>query len=178
LRAANFPDVMKNMKARLLLIAVAAICCLLMAGCAVKTGSPATPAAQSPTEGFLFWQDQFPGLVPVCWAENYLNADDRPDTVIIYRLENNKCQMLIVLNLAGGFRLTGPIAAPVSDQQISFTDFDSKPPMEIVVTGKNGNFAGTAVFRLEKEQLVNLFEDDFDKCCRAGQFWAQSPLWI
>jgi hypothetical protein len=178
LRAANFPDVMKNRKAMLLLIAVAAIGCLLMAGCAAKPESTTISVPQSPTEGFLFWQGQFPGLVPVCWAENDLNADDRPDTVIIYRLDNHKCQMLIVMNLAGGFRLTGPIAAPVSDQQISFTDFDSKPPMEVVVTGKNGNFAGTAIFRLEKEQLVNLFEDDFDKCCRAGQFRTQSPLRI
>jgi hypothetical protein len=37
--------------------------------------------------------------------------------------------------------------------------------MEVVVTGKNGSFVGTAIFRLEQVQIVNLFDEDFDKCC-------------
>jgi hypothetical protein len=180
LRAIDLKDLMRQRTVRLLLIAVGLVCGLPMAGCTAQTESPAFTQSipPSPSAGVIFWQEQFPGLNLVCWAENDLNADNRPDTVIIYRLDNNKCRLSIVINLAGGFRLTSPIAAPVSDQQISFTDFDSKPPMEVVVTGKNGSFVGTAIFRLEKEQMVNLFDEDFDKCCGAGQSRTQAPLLI
>jgi hypothetical protein len=178
MKGISFSEVFSSWKVRLVL-GLAAVCvCLLTAGCNFKVEShslaPAVP--ETPSAGVGFWQEQIPRQSLVTWAEADLNADNRPDTVIIYRLENNKCQMVIVMNLPEGFRLTVPVQAPVSDQQISFTDFDSKPPEEVVVTGKNGSFAGTAIFRLEKGQIVNLFAEDFDKCCRTGQLKAPLAL--
>jgi hypothetical protein len=156
-------------------LALVALVCLAAAGCGKPTGYP--PAADGEgvdSTALAFWQSQNPQLSPVRWAQADLDEDSRPDTVVIYRLENNKCQMMIVINRVEGFRLTGPVAAPVSEQKIDFTNFDSRPPEEVVITGTNGSYAGTAIFRLEKEQIVNIFDQDFDKCCR--QYQLKAPM--
>lgn len=122
--------------------------------------------------GVLYWQDQNPGLNPLCWAESDLNADSFVDTVIIYHQDVNRCRMVIAVNINGNYRLSETVAAPLSDQKISFVDFDSRPPTEVVVTGRNSSFVGTAIFRLEQERLVNIFDDDFDKCCQVSRIVA------
>jgi hypothetical protein len=142
---------------------------LIMAGggCNKKADykGTASSTAQAISSGVKYWRDHSAGGQLVKWAEEDLNADGRQDAVIIYRLKDGKCKMVAVINLAGRYRLTDPVPAPVFNQQISFKDFDRKPPMETVVTGTNNNYVGIAIFRLEKNQLINLFENDYDKCC-------------
>jgi hypothetical protein len=154
---------------KLLLFLAAAIVFSLIstAGCSAEMESPSatTPNRQSPPPEVSYWQERFPEDSLVRWAQSDLNSDNRLDTMIIYSLPDGKCWMIAVVNLPDGYLLTVPAPAPVSDQQISFTDFDSRPPMEVVVTGKNGNYVGIGIFRLEQAQLVNLFADDYDKCC-------------
>jgi hypothetical protein len=155
------------LKIRLFLAAAGIMVLILTAGCNTKGESRPSEASNRealPPE-VSYWQDRFPDERLVRWAQSDLNSDNRPDTVIIYGLPDGKCQMIAVVNLPDAYLLTQMAPAPVSDQQISFTDFDSRPPMEVVVTGKNGNYVGIGIFRLEQAQLVNLFADDYDKCC-------------
>jgi hypothetical protein len=168
---ANLADNIMCRKPGLLLLLAGCVCCLFLTGCTAESHAETiTPSNRDlMSSGVLFWQEQNPGLYLVCWAENDLNADSFMDTVIIYRLEDDRCRMVIAVNNSGEYHFSETVAAPLTDQKISFVDFDSRPPAEVVVTGRNGSFVGTAIFRLEQEHLVNIFDDDFDKCCRVRQ---------
>jgi len=140
-------------------------CVLMASGCSGKTQT-ALSTTESIPPAVEYWQKQFPDNQLIKWAENDLNNDKRKDAVMIYRqADDSKCKMVIAINLPDGYSFTDPIAAPVSSQQISFTDFDNKPPTEVVISGKSGTFIGIGIFRLVDAQIVNLFADGYDKCC-------------
>ncbi|MGE5396237.1 MAG: Cys-Cys-COOH (seleno)protein SaoC [Chitinophagales bacterium] len=112
-----------------------------------------------------YWQEYNKGHELIKMAEGDLNADGREDTVVIYKIGKEKCRMQAILNLPSGYRMTGKVPAPVSNQTLEFKNIDDKPPTEILVSGVKGSYPGYAIFRLEKGELVNLFGENMDKCC-------------
>jgi hypothetical protein len=128
---------------------------------------PAPPAMDTatPPPAVAYWQQKFPQYQLVKWAPGYLNGDDREDAVIIYR-SGAKCSMAAVIDLPnGGFQVTDPVAAPVSDQQITIGDVENKNPNEIIVSGQKNGAYGYAIFALDKNQLLNLYSAGMDQCC-------------
>ena len=124
-----------------------------------SSGLPGSPAA------IAFWQKQFPADTYILSVSGDVNADNRPDTIIIYQVPDGSCQLLAVLGLSSGYSLSGTIQAPMENQKVSFLDFDSKPPTEILVSGENGDAVGLGIFRLENNEFVNVFGEDYNACC-------------
>jgi hypothetical protein len=73
--------------------------------------------------------------------------------------------MVAVLDLTGGWQVTGPVAAPVSDQQITVGNVEDKNPNEIIVSGQKNGAYGYAMFVLDKNQLLELYDGGMDQCC-------------
>jgi hypothetical protein len=142
---------------------------LLLAGCGgnKKNVGPATQEQEQPASAALkYWQKNHSGFRPVKWAEGDLNQDGRKDTVIIYRLEKDKCGMRVIFDLGDkGFKATDQTQAPVSNQQIQFKDIDNKRPMELIISGMKGSNIGYAIYRWQDGQLINLFAENMNKCC-------------
>lgn len=124
-----------------------------------SSGLPGSPAA------IAFWQKQFPADTYILSVSGDINADNRPDTIIIYQLPNGSFQLQAVLDLSSGYQLTGILPAPLSNQKLSFLNFDNKPPTEILVSGENGSAVGLGIFRLENNEFVNVFGEDYNACC-------------
>ncbi len=128
---------------------------------------PPPPAMDTatPPPAVAYWQQKFPQYQLVTWAPGYLNGDDQEDAVIIYR-SGAKCSMVAVTNLPNsGFQVTDPVAAPVSDQQITIGDVENKNPNEIIVSGQKNGAYGYAIFVLDKNRLLNLYSAGMDQCC-------------
>ncbi|EPZ60013.1 hypothetical protein H477_0846 [[Clostridium] sordellii ATCC 9714] len=61
--------------------------------------------------------------------------------------------------------MTKPILAPQEDVVIEFKNIDNKGQMELILSGsKNGN-VGYAIYRLEKDKLIDLFGEGMNSCC-------------
>ncbi len=84
--------------------------------------------------------------------------------MIIYRT-GDKYFMVAALDLPGGFQVTDPVAAPVSDQQITVGNVENKNPNEIIVSGQKDGAYGYAIFALDKNQLLKLYDGGMDQCC-------------
>ena len=125
---------------------------------------PATLDNGAPPAAMVYWQQKFPQYQLVTWAPGFLNGDDHEDAVIIYRT-GGKCYMVAALDLPGGFQVTGPVAAPVSDQQITIGDVEDKNPNEIIVSGQKDGSYGYGIFALDKNQLLKLYDAGMDQCC-------------
>ncbi|PKM78274.1 MAG: hypothetical protein CVU90_03155 [Firmicutes bacterium HGW-Firmicutes-15] len=111
-----------------------------------------------------YWQNNN-SYAPVTWTEEDLNDDGRPDTVLIYRVAPDKCLMCVISNTAQGFVVSQSTRAPLENQVIKSKDIDNKPPIEITVSGsKNGQF-GYGIYRLENDQLIDLFAEGMNDCC-------------
>ena len=80
-------------------------------------------------------------------------------------VSEQKNMMRVILDLDEGFLATNEVPAPIEDQIIQFKDIDKKPPMEFIVQGSKGNKTGFAVFRIENNQLVDLFGEGMEDCC-------------
>jgi len=85
--------------------------------------------------------------------------------LVMYRVSEQKNMMRVILDLDEGFLATNEVPAPIEDQIIQFKDIDKKPPMEFIVQGSKGNKTGFAVFRIENNQLVDLFGEGMEDCC-------------
>ncbi len=111
------------------------------------------------------FEDSFPGLELIKIARCDLNADGLEDLIVMYRVSENKNMMRVILDLGEGFLATNEVPAPIEDQVIQFKDIDRKPPMEFIVQGSKGIKSGFAVFRIENNQLVDLFGEGMEDCC-------------
>jgi hypothetical protein len=165
------------MKARLTSLVSGIILVLLLAAIAGCGGRPTTNTAENlppPPPATLdtgarpaavvYWQQKFPQYQLVKWAPGFLNGDTQEDAVIIYRA-GDKYFMVAVLELTSGFQVTDPVAAPVSDQQITVGNVEDKNPNEIIVSGQKNGAYGYAMFVLDKNQLLELYDGGMDQCC-------------
>ncbi len=94
-----------------------------------------------------------------------LNGDNVEDLVVIYRESEEKNNMLVVLDIKGGYQCTNEVAAPVSNQVITFKDIDNKPPLEFIVQGMKGANVGYAIYRVDGTKLEDLFGEGMKDCC-------------
>jgi len=106
-----------------------------------------------------------PALVVLKYAEADLDDDGRKDMIVIYRVDREKNQMLVIRNIATAPVETNSVPAPISDQMIQFRNIDSKPPLEFILQGRKGAKVGYAIFRIEEGVLVDLFGDGMEDCC-------------
>jgi hypothetical protein len=127
---------------------------------------PPPPATMdtTPSPAVVYWQQKFPQYQLVKWAPGFLSGDDQEDAVIIYRT-GTRCYMVAVINPSGGFQVTEPVVAPVSDQQITIGDVEDKNTNEIIVSGEKNGTYGYAIFALDKNQLIKLYDGGMDQCC-------------
>jgi hypothetical protein len=99
------------------------------------------------------------------YARADLNNDGRQDVVIIYRIAKDTNRMRVVLDIGGKYSDTNEAPAPLYDQSIVFRDIDKKPPVEFIVQGRKGAKIGYAIFRIENEQLIDIFGEGMEDCC-------------
>ena len=99
------------------------------------------------------------------YARADLNNDGRQDVVIIYRVAKDANRMRVVLDLGEKYSDTNEVPAPIYDQSIVFRDIDKKPPLEFIVQGRKGAKIGYAIFRIENEQLIDIFGEGMADCC-------------
>ena len=129
---------------------------------------PAPPAStgKAPlrSAALNYWQQKFPHYQLVTWAPGFLSAGGGEDAVVIYR-SGSKCYLVAVLDLPGGFQVTDPLPAPVSDQQITVGDVQDKNPNEIIVSGEKNGAYGYAIYSLDQNQLLIIYSAGMDQCC-------------
>ncbi len=145
----------------ILLLALA--CGLSPAGSeTANTGKP-VDTATSPL--LAFWQARYPGLEWLKLSLWDLNGDGRDDLVVIYQAAPDACDMVVVLDFEGGYQLTESTPAPLESQHIEILDFDDKQPYEIYVSGRNGIYVGSAIFRVvDDSRLDTMFSDGYGDC--------------
>ena len=112
----------------------------------------------------VYWAEtnSYPIITSV---EDDIDGDGRLDTVLIYQIAPDKCQICVILNLEDGFMISGSSRAPVENQSIKLKDIDNKPPLEIIVSGSKRGKYGYGILRLENNQLIDLFGEGMDECC-------------
>lgn len=145
---------------------IGALFCLI--GCGEDPGdrtTAVTEALMASNERLHFFRTQHPTLPIIKWAEADLNADGRPDLIVMYRIDPDHNGMRVILDFGGSYIETNEVLAPYSDQMIQLRDIDRKPPMEFIVQGARGVKMGFAVFRIEENRLVDLFGEGMEDCC-------------
>ena len=141
---------------------------LLLASCSEpREGDVPEKAIDRKVGGMLLqhFEQAYPGLEVIKIARSDLNDDGRDDLIVIYRVSGDKNMMRVILDLGEGFLATNEVPAPHSNQVIQFRDIDKKPPMEFIVQGTKGAKSGFAIFRVEGNQLVDLFGEGMADCC-------------
>jgi hypothetical protein len=113
----------------------------------------------------LRWCEDHWGRRVLLSASADVDADGRPDLVVIYRVDGQKNAMCVVLAKPEGYRATNDVPAPVENQRITFRDIDDAPPLEFIVQGSKGAKYGYAVFRIEAGTLVSLSGHGMEDCC-------------
>lgn len=156
------------------------VCCLLMTllalaaagGCGKtsvnevdKSLTSRSSATGEPTSCLSYFVLTHEGKDVIKCAVADLNGDNAEDLVVIYRESKEKNNMLVVLNLVGGYQCTNEVPAPVSNQVITFRDIDNKPPLEFIVQGMKGAYIGYAIYRVEGIHLEDLFGEGMKDCC-------------
>jgi hypothetical protein len=126
----------------------------------VETTETATGSA-----GLAYWEANNPGSEWIRLAGGELNGDAEDDLVVVYRTEEDKYLLAALLKRGDEFQATNTIPAPVSDQVITIFDMDGKSPKEILISGRKGKNAGSAVLRVEKGELNILFSSGYGNCC-------------
>ncbi|HHW41639.1 MAG TPA: permease [Syntrophomonadaceae bacterium] len=154
--------ILKKLQAGVLLLIIFP---LLFAGCGGSDNVSAVQTKKALPPAVSFWQQKYPQYQVVMWEQGDLNADSRDDTVIIYCIHKNQFRMAAVIDFTDGYRLTEPVPAPVSNQQVQFKDIDGQPPTELILSGMKGSSAGYVIFRLENDQLVDIFSSNMERCC-------------
>jgi len=99
------------------------------------------------------------------YARADLNNDGRQDVVVIYRIAKDANRMRVILDLGDKYADTNEVPAPLYDQSIVFRDIDKKPPLEFIVQGRKGAKIGYAIFRIENNQLIDVFGEGMEDCC-------------
>lgn len=101
----------------------------------------------------------------ITYAEEDINGDNKKDLVVIYKNKEDHNRLVVVATKDNEYFLTKPVTAPVEDQSITFKDIDSKGVMEVMISGsKKGKF-GYAIYRLEGNELEDLFGENMESCC-------------
>lgn len=140
----------------------------LVSGCGTgTTASPHSTGTRSvtATPAYIFWEQHYTGYRCLMAVEGELNGDEKPDLLVIYQNETSECFLVAVINSEPDFPVSAPFAAPMSDQVIDIFDMDGKSPYEFSVSGRKGVNIGSAVFRLENGQIVQLFSSGYGDCC-------------
>ncbi|EPY2307422.1 Cys-Cys-COOH (seleno)protein SaoC [Clostridium sporogenes] len=140
----------------------------LLFGCSRNVNEPKQSkniGVKSDNERLLYFQHKYKDKEVLKCEEKDLNNDDKLDLIVIYKKDNDKNSMVVVLSDKEKYKITNEVSAPIENQKIEFKDIDKKPPIEFVVSGsKNGNF-GYAIYRIEKGKIINLFGEDMKDCC-------------
>ncbi|NSW87456.1 MAG: hypothetical protein HPY84_14160 [Syntrophobacteraceae bacterium] len=142
--------------------------CAVVGGCGEQTGEDGAAGRQQFAEScemLRHFVQTHPNTTIVKFDQEDLNHDGRVDLVVMYRMSEEKNMMRVVLDLGGSYFETNEVPAPHSNQVIQFRDIDGKPPMEFIVQGMKGAKVGFAVFRIEENQLVDLFGEGMEDCC-------------
>jgi uncharacterized membrane protein YraQ (UPF0718 family) len=103
----------------------------------------------------------------IIYAQEDVNEDNKGDLVLIYKGIDDKNKMIVVLTNKSNDKLflTKSVDAPVENQEIKFKDIDSKQPMEIVVSGSKKGNIGYGIYRIENNELINIFGENMKDCC-------------
>lgn len=99
------------------------------------------------------------------YARADLNNDGRKDVILIYRIARDANRMRAVLDVGEKYADTNEVPAPIHDQSIVLRDIDKKPPLEFIVQGRKGARIGYAIFRVEADQLIDVFGEGMEDCC-------------
>lgn len=101
----------------------------------------------------------------ITYSQGDINEDNRDDLVVIYKKDNSSNNMVVVINDKNNIYTTTPKPAPKENAKIEFKNIDNKGYMEVIISGsKNGN-AGYGVYRLENNELIDLFGEGMESCC-------------
>lgn len=114
---------------------------------------------------FMYFKEQEPDKKILLCIKEDLDEDKVQDLIIIYKEDASKNHLVVIRNIDDSYLSTIPILAPIDNQKITFKDIDEKAPLEFIVSGsKNGKY-GYAIYRLEDNQLLDLFGEGMEDCC-------------
>lgn len=125
----------------------------------------AAGAAGQTSPALSYFSLTHPGKEVIKSAAADLNGDSNEDLVVIYRENEEKNRMVVVLGRQDDYICTNETPAPVSNQVITFKDIDDKPPLEFIVQGMKGANVGYGIFRVEGDLLEDLFGEGMRDCC-------------
>ena len=101
----------------------------------------------------------------ITYTEEDINNDNEKDLLVVYKKNNRYNEMVGIISDGDKVYMTKPILAPQEDVVIEFKNIDNKGQMELILSGsKNGN-VGYAIYRLEKDKLIDLFGEGMNSCC-------------
>jgi len=99
------------------------------------------------------------------FARADVNNTGTEDLVVIYQDTRDKKMMEVVFDADGKLKCSNQVPAPASNQLIQFKDIDKQPPLEFIVQGTKGAKFGYAIYRLEEDELRDLFGEGMEDCC-------------
>ena len=101
----------------------------------------------------------------ITYTEEDINNDIEKDLLVVYKKNNRYNEMVGIISDGDKVYMTKPILAPQEDVVIELKNIDNKGQMELILSGsKNGN-VGYAIYRLEKDKLIDLFGEGMNSCC-------------
>ncbi|KAF0207139.1 MAG: Cys-Cys-COOH (seleno)protein SaoC [Actinomycetota bacterium] len=144
---------------RLLLFATAAVCTFLVGGCA-STSAPAADATLVHA-----FEEAVPGTTVISARSGDIDADGTQDLAVVYRTAEGTFRTRALLSHEGSATVTNEFKAPVEAQAVQLRDIDDKQPVEVIVRGSKNGAVGYAVYRVEGDQLVDVFDSGMANCC-------------
>lgn len=101
----------------------------------------------------------------ITYSQGDINEDGRENLVVVYNLNNKNNLMVIIINDKNNMHATKPILAPKEDVVIEFKNIDDKYQKELIISGSKNGSVGYAIYRLENDELINLFGEGMQACC-------------
>lgn len=104
-------------------------------------------------------------IIPLKAAKGDITNDGKDDLVLIFNKEGEDINNMVVLINGDKKVFTKEKRAPIDNIEIQFKDIDDKGPIETIISGsKNGNY-GYAIYRLENNEMKDLFGENMKDCC-------------
>ena len=101
---------------------------------------------------------------PLMGAVTDLNDDGQEDILVVFSYDKERNKIIAIL--AGDTpHITKMEPAPLEHVVIEFKDIDKKPPTEFILSGSKGSYVGYGIYRIQDEEIFNIFSADMEDCC-------------
>lgn len=112
---------------------------------------------------FNLFTDKYKECIPITCKKGDVTNDGLEDLIIIYKSGENIRMRVLIDGKEVIF--TEEVPAPIENQTIEFKDIDNKNEVEFIVKGSKRSNIGYAIYRIENNEIKDLFGEGMNECC-------------